>query len=280
MARTLLLFVVAMGAFAAEVRTTEPTFLRRNIAEVAAMESGSGCSYQAVFGQGAPEARIARGVTRYGVFTVRGGGSCMPVNYPTEEELYVVLDGKGSVQYGSEKSEVRKDDFLYLPPTIEHSLSNGGGGELRVLVMGFKVPPGIPASPKLQIANLSEVKKQVVGSHPDSVLYQLMMGDTRSTRDRLPSATTMVSLYVMEFKPGGTNAPHHHDSEEEIYMLLDGKGEMVAGSGMDGVEGRFPAKPGDAYFYRLNSTVGFYNGNEGVSHILAVRSTYPFRRRP
>ena len=61
-------------------------------------------------------------------------------------------------------------------------------------------------------------------------------------------------------------------------MLLDGAGDMVAGSGMDGVEGRFPAKPGDAYFFRLNATVGFYNGTQGPARILAVRSTYPRSR--
>ena len=54
----------------------------------------------------------------------------------------------------------------------------------------------------------------------------------------------------MEFEPGGTNFPHHHDAEEEIYVLLDGKGEMVAGSGTNGLEARFPATPGDAYFFR------------------------------
>ncbi len=32
--------------------------------------------------------------------------------------------------------------------------------------------------------------------------------------------------------------------------MLDGKGQMVAGSGMDGIEGKYPAKPGDAYYYR------------------------------
>ncbi len=30
----------------------------------------------------------------------------------------------------------------------------------------------------------------------------------------------------------------------------------------DGVEGRHPAKAGDAYYFRPNSTVGFYNQNK------------------
>lgn len=277
MLRASLFLALSSLAFAADVRPTEPTFLRRNAADVKAIAMGAGCSYKPLFGAGDTEARVARGVARYGEITV-AGGACDSVNLPAEEQIYVVMEGKGTVVYGAERAPVAKDDFLYLPPGVPHALANDSSTPLRVILMGFKVPAGIPVPDKLQIANLSEVKKQVVGSHPDSVLYQLMMGDTKSTRDRLASGHTMVSLYVMEFKPGGTNAPHHHDTEEEVYVLLDGAGEMVAGSGVDGVEGRFPAKPGDAYFFRLNATVGFFNG-PGVSHILAVRSTYPSRRR-
>ena len=56
--------------------------------------------------------------------------------------------------------------------------------------------------------------------------------------------------------------------------MIDGEGDMVAGSGMDGVEGRFPAKAGDAYYFRPNCTVGFYSQNKpgAKAHILAGRS--------
>jgi len=86
----------------------------------------------------------------------------------------------------------------------------------------------------------------------------------------------------MEFAPGGTNFPHNHEREEEIYLLLSGTGDMVAGGGMDGLEGRHPARPGDAYFFRLNCTVGFYASTQPGSEtarILAVRSLFPERRR-
>jgi mannose-6-phosphate isomerase-like protein (cupin superfamily) len=78
-----------------------------------------------------------------------------------------------------------------------------------------------------------------------------------------------------------TNIPHHHEMEEEIYYVLRGHGDMVAGGGADGNEGRYPAKEGDAYFIRLNTTVGFYSGSKaGEDHdlILAVRSSFPFAR--
>jgi hypothetical protein len=52
---------------------------------------------------------------------------------------------------------------------------------------------------------------------------------------------------------------------------------MVAGGGIDGVEGRHPASAGDAYYFRANCTVGFYNQNKAgaKAHILAVRARIP-----
>jgi hypothetical protein len=59
---------------------------------------------------------------------------------------------------------------------------------------------------------------------------------------------------------------------------LDGHGNIVAGGGIDGIEGLHAASAGDAYFFRLNCTVGFYNSPEAgaKAHILAVRSRFPF----
>ena len=195
---------------------------------------------------------------------------------------YELLDGTGTVTYGSEKAAVRKNDFFYVPPKLQHGLTCGSAGPCRVMIMGFKVPPGaaINAPKKLDVANIADVKLQTVGNHPDSVQYRLMMGDTSSKRDRIAAANVLTSLYVMEFAPGGTNFPHHHETEEEIYLVLSGRGEMVAGGGHDGVEGRHAVKAGDAYFFRLNCTVGFYASKDGSepARILAVRSRYPFRR--
>jgi mannose-6-phosphate isomerase-like protein (cupin superfamily) len=263
-------------------RTVDPTFLHRRLPDVAikAMDvSTDTCTYKPLFGAGDPVTGIVRGVARFGEITVAPGGACKPVSYAAEEQAYVILDGKGALRYGESTSEVKRNDFMYLAPGVSHAITNSGTAPVRLIVMGFKVAPGGTPSPKLQIANIDEIRKQTVGGHPDSVVYQLMMGDTTSKRDRIAAGRRITSLFLMEFQPGGTNFPHHHDSEEEIYLLLDGQGQMVAGGGMDGVEGRFPATPGDAYFFRLNCTVGFYNSNSGPAHILAIRSLYPGRER-
>ena len=260
-------------------RTVDPTFLRRNVADVkpaAVYTATETCEYRPLFGEGDSVTSIVRSVARFGEITVKPGGACKDVRFDNQEEIYIVMEGAGALHTGATATRVRKNDFLYVPANISHNLVNYAASPLRAIVAGYKLTKPMPGT-AVSIANLDEVKKQTVGGHPDSVLYQLMMGDTTSTRDRLATAQVMVSLYVMSFAPGGTNFPHHHDSEEEIYVLLDGKGDMVAGSGTDGVEARFPAKPGDAYFFRLNCTVGFYNSKEGPARILALRSTYPRR---
>lgn len=270
------LLVLAAVAHAA---ATDPTFLRRSAetaSEAPSELTTDSCRYKPLFGAGDTHASAPRSVVRYGIVTVKD--RCRTAKFDREEQIYVVLDGAGSLLYASSKYPLKKDDFVYLPPGVEHGLT----GDLRVVWMGFRIPtnPAPFAETKPAMANLADVPKQVVGNHPPTTLYQLMIGNRESKRDKLAVGILMNSLFVMEFAPGGTNAPHHHEQEEEVYLLLDGTGDMVAGGGTDGIEGRFPAKPGDAYFYRLNTTVGFYNSPWGPkAHILAVRSVPPGRKR-
>jgi mannose-6-phosphate isomerase-like protein (cupin superfamily) len=275
------LAALSLAPAAEPPRKIDPTFLRRFIPDVAPKPmdvTTDSCQYKPLFGAGDNNSSVVRGVARFGEMSIAPGGSSKPVNYPAEEQVYVIMDGAGVLHYGSETSPVRKHDFMYLPAGVEHSLSNPSAARLDLFVMGFKIPPDTPPPPKLMISNYDDIRDQTVSGHPDTVTYKLLMGNTNSKRDRLAAAHVLTSLFVMDFQPGGTNFPHHHEAEEEIYVLLDGTGEMVAGSGMDGVEARFPARPGDAYFFRLNCTVGFYNSNRGAAHILAVRSLFPRRR--
>jgi len=240
----------------------DPTWMKQHVPDVRA-EQG----YRKLF----EGERVMRSVVRYG----EALGPIAEASWAAEERIYVVMEGAGEVTYEGRKKPLRAGDFFYCAPGSRHGIQ---GQKLRTVVMGFKAAAGeIPA--ELPLANLDEVKKQTVAGHPPTVLYQLMIGDTRSKRDRLAVAQTVTSLYVMEFEPGGTNAPHHHEEEEEIYYLIDGRGDMVAGSGADGMMGKYAARAGDAYFFRMNCTVGFYNATApgAKARILAVRSRLPRR---
>ena len=277
-----IILLMTPSLFPAE-RKVDPTWLYRyvpDIRENSADLSTPTCHYKPIFGEGDSATHIVRSVARFGEVTIDPRGGCAAVVYAREEQIYVILEGSGVLQYGDEKVPVRKNDFMYLPPGVKQTISDSSDKPCRLIVMGFKIPAGIAIAPpqKLMLANLEDVKEETVEGHPSSVLYKLLVGDRSSTRDRIAAGYVVTSLFLMEFAPGGTNFPHHHESAEEIYLVLDGHGKVVAGGGTDGIEGFHPAQAGDAYFFRLNCTVGFYNSNEpgAKAHILAVRSRFPF----
>jgi len=268
---------------AAQDRTVDPTWLHRylpSLSETQSDLSSTTCHFKPMFGAGDKDSRTLQGVARFGEVTVDAHGNCQAVLYDREEEIYFVLQGSGTLQFGEETQSLRANDFTYLSPGVKHGLANHSSQPLRVLVMGFHIPPRIALGATVshsKIVNLDEVKEETVQGHPTSVLYKLLVGPRNGKRDAIDDAYVITSFFWMDFAPGGTNFPHHHETAEEIYLVMDGEGEMAAGSGMDGVEGRFPAKAGDAYYFRPNCTVGFYNQNKAgaTAHILAVRSRIP-----
>lgn len=278
----LLLLLLAPGLLAQD-RKVDPTWLRRSLTISSKAEGEvppAACRYKPIFGEGDSESRILRTVTRFGEFRVSANTNCQAELYDRQEQIYFVLEGSPVLRYADQMYAMRANDFTYLPPGIKHSIVNTSGQVARVLVMSFKIPPRISiaaASPNPKIVNLKDVREETVEGHPTSVLYKLLLGSRSATRDAIDQAYVVTSLFWMDFAPGGTNFPHHHEAAEEIYLVMDGQGEMVAGSGLDGLEGRYPAKAGDAYYFRPNCTVGFYNENkpDAKAHILAVRARIP-----
>jgi len=46
-----------------------------------------------------------------------------------------VLEGEGLMEIGNEKQVVRKHDVIFLPPGVEHAISNTGLVDLVFLVV-------------------------------------------------------------------------------------------------------------------------------------------------
>jgi mannose-6-phosphate isomerase-like protein (cupin superfamily) len=263
----------------AQERKVDPTFLHSDDSTASEKPSGIStptCHYKAFFGDGAPTLR-GSGLARYGEAVVDPNGSCAAVQYPQEDQIYVVVDGSGSTRYASENVALKKEDFLYIPATVPHALTNKSAKPLTVVVMGFSTKgyDALPLPPHALKDNIANVPLQLVSGHPDSTHYRILLEDVTGADGRIKSGRVVTSLFLMEIDPGGTNFPHHHLRQEEIYQVLSGQGDQVAGSGINGVEGRYPAKPGDAYFVRANGTVGFYSAPGIHSRILCVRWWYP-----
>jgi len=281
MFKTLLLLLLIPSGVLAQEGKVDATWLHRSISPPNKNDVQAGtCRYKPIFGEGDPDNRILRTVTRFGEFTVAANSKCQAALYDRQEEIYFVVEGNAVLHYADQTYPMRTNDFTYLPPAVTHSIANASGQMLRVLVMSFKIPARISigaAPPAPKIVNLDAVKKQTVEGHPTSVQYKLLLGPRTATRDAIDQAYVVTSFFWMDFVPGGTNFPHHHEAAEEIYLVMDGRGEIVAGGGTDGIEGRYAAAAGDAYYFRPNCTVGFYNQNKpgATANILAVRARIP-----
>ncbi|MCX5643936.1 MAG: cupin domain-containing protein [Phycisphaerae bacterium] len=261
----------------------EPAFLRWSVADIPEQSidlSTATAHYKPIFGIADPNARNVKGIVRFGELTVEPGGSSKTVSDKDAEGVVFILAGSGTLRYGQEKVPVKQNDFVYLPVGVEHGVSNPGQEQLRLLVMAFKIPEGleVPATAKLMLASADDVQLQVLASHGRTTQFKLLLGTTKSQRDKLAAAQQINSFFLMDFAAGGTNIPHRHAKEEEIYYVLRGSGDMVAGTDAAKKEMRYPSKPGDAYYFSHGTLIGFYSGGkEGEDHaqILAVRWPIP-----
>ncbi len=258
-----------------------PTWLHRDLAalhEGRTDFSSATCHYASIFGGGDVETQLPLIIARFGEVTVDPHGECQTVTYARQEELYFVRDGEGLLHSGGEALPLNQNDFTYLAPSVAHGVTNPSDKPLHLILATVKIQQNVAAAPaKTVVANLSELREQTVEGHPPSVQYKLLIGPRTGTRDRINAAYTVADFFLMDFAPGGTNSPHHHEIAEEVYLVLDGEGQIAAGGGLDGVAGLHPAKPGDAYYFRPYCTVGFYNQNvpNAKAHILALRVLVP-----
>jgi len=235
--------------------------------------------YKPMFGFGDTDSAFVKGIKRYGYLTVDSCGVSNRVSYAHEEQLLFVLQGTGMLHYNDIQMPIAENDFMYIPVGACFGISNPRDKPVTLVVMGFEIFPDTKIEPtaRLMIANTNEVAFQVLGGHGPTTVFQLLMGTTESVRDRLAAAYQVTSLFIMDFAEEGTNIPHKHGNEEEIYLLLEGVGDIVAGEEIyDRTEIRHPAKQGDAFFIPPSILVGFYN-KPGEKHakILAVRFSYP-----
>jgi mannose-6-phosphate isomerase-like protein (cupin superfamily) len=58
-----------------------------------------------------------------------------PHRHRIQEQVYHVLDGEGLMELNGERTVVRKDDVIFIPPGIEHAIYNTGMTDLRFIVV-------------------------------------------------------------------------------------------------------------------------------------------------
>jgi quercetin dioxygenase-like cupin family protein len=56
-------------------------------------------------------------------------------SHKVQEQVYHVLEGEGLMTVGDEEHVVRKHDFIFLPPGVEHAIENTGTSDLIFIVV-------------------------------------------------------------------------------------------------------------------------------------------------
>lgn len=111
-----------------------PVALIRNIAEVPWKE------FPGHFG-GALSKPLVRpetaGSTRmdYRISTYRPMAYVQLHTHKVQEQVYHVLDGEGMMEIDGERRVVRRHDVIFIPPGVEHGITNAGLGDLTFIVV-------------------------------------------------------------------------------------------------------------------------------------------------
>jgi mannose-6-phosphate isomerase-like protein (cupin superfamily) len=56
-------------------------------------------------------------------------------SHKVQEQVYHVLEGEGLMEIGDESCVVRRNDVIYLPPGVPHSINNTGLVDLIFIVV-------------------------------------------------------------------------------------------------------------------------------------------------
>lgn len=92
----------------------------------------------------APVSPLIGGVQlAYNVTAVAPGKRAFPFhNHHTNEELFFILDGEGTLRFGDREHPVRAGDLIACPtggPEVAHQLVNTGDRELRYLALSTAI---------------------------------------------------------------------------------------------------------------------------------------------
>ena len=68
-----------------------------------------------------------------GYVVLEPNGGQVPWHNQEQEEVYMVLQGRGEICVGEEKSEITAGQCVFLPPTVFHQLTNLGETPLHMM---------------------------------------------------------------------------------------------------------------------------------------------------
>ncbi|HWE29570.1 MAG TPA: cupin domain-containing protein [Polyangia bacterium] len=110
--------------------------------ELAGLEHGPFAAKWAPVGE-----RIGAKLLGYSVTSIPPGKKAVPFhNHRNNEEMFLVLDGEGTLRFGDERYPLRKHDIIACPPggrEVAHQIINSGTRDLVFLALSTMEPVDI-----------------------------------------------------------------------------------------------------------------------------------------
>ena len=55
--------------------------------------------------------------------------------HKVQEQVYHILEGEGLMEFGGQRRVMRKHDVIFIPPGVEHGITNSGLVDLTFIVV-------------------------------------------------------------------------------------------------------------------------------------------------
>ncbi len=214
--------------------------------------------YQAIWDDlGRSGGSLTTGLRR--VRVAAGNRSTPPHRHLSEEEIFYVLAGSGLVWADGRVYEIRAGDgVVFLPGTVAHTLIAGEEG-LDLLAYGCRGNTEACVLPRSEVAWLGSAWVKVgEGGHPwaqEAAVGELEVGEPRDRPDfiknidevrvgeggngpywqtsrdigRGAGSKSLGMRHVSLAEGKSSFPPHCHSAEEEIFLVLEGRGICTLG---------------------------------------------------
>jgi mannose-6-phosphate isomerase-like protein (cupin superfamily) len=83
-----------------------------------------------------PKFQCLENITYVSLAKLKQGLSYEPHKHDDHEEVYYIINGKGSIRIGEESAKFRDGDAIYIPEKKVHSIVNDGDEVIEFLAFG------------------------------------------------------------------------------------------------------------------------------------------------
>ena len=102
---------------------------------------GALTQFQRILGRGTTTPDLMRSFTGVSRITVPPGESNNPHLHESEEQIYIILRGRGLAEVGDEIHDAKAGDVIYLPPGVKHGFHNNSAITTVILNIGSMIQP-------------------------------------------------------------------------------------------------------------------------------------------